>query len=181
MRLVIIESPFAGNVEENTKYARACMKDCLLRGEAPYASHLLYTQVGVLDDTVPEERKLGIEAGFAWGRAVDETGTETTRVIYTDRGISGGMKRGVEEAKLLGQKIEYRSLYECRWIIAWVGQCKAKTDPNSNYCEKHTKTCCMCKTSKATHGCSHTGQFVCGYPICDHDACKSAHARNHCR
>jgi hypothetical protein len=45
MRLVIIESPFGSvdpkAVEANIQYGRACMKDCLLRGEAPYASHLL--------------------------------------------------------------------------------------------------------------------------------------------
>ena len=41
-------------------YARACVADCLRRGEAPIASHLLYTQPGVLDDDVPEERAQGI-------------------------------------------------------------------------------------------------------------------------
>ena len=65
MRLVIVESPYAGDVEENVRYARACLADCLARGEAPFASHLLYTQPGVLDDDVPGERALGIAAGFA--------------------------------------------------------------------------------------------------------------------
>ena len=49
-RKVILESPYAGDVETNLRNARAAMRDCLLRGEAPYASHLLYTQPGVLDD-----------------------------------------------------------------------------------------------------------------------------------
>ena len=69
MRLVIIESPYAGNVPLNLLYLRACMRDCLSRGEAPFASHALYTQPGVLDDGDPAERAHGIEAGFAW-RAV---------------------------------------------------------------------------------------------------------------
>lgn len=56
MRLVIVESPFAGDVEENIKYARAAVRDCLMRGEAPIASHLLYTQEGILNDDIPEER-----------------------------------------------------------------------------------------------------------------------------
>lgn len=56
MILVLLESPYAGNVELNVTYARACMRDCLKRGEAPFASHLLYTQPGVLDDLVPNER-----------------------------------------------------------------------------------------------------------------------------
>lgn len=110
MRLVIIESPFAGNIEENIKYARACMKDCLLRGEAPYASHLLYTQPDILDDSNPEERKLGMEAGFAWASALECDGSMVKRVVYTDLGISGGMADGIQDAHGIGQEVEYRTL-----------------------------------------------------------------------
>ena len=107
VRLVILESPFAGTpaeTAENITYARACMLDCLLKGEAPYASHLLYTQEGVLDDTVPEQRKLGIEAGLAWGQRAEAT------VVYTDRGISTGMLQGIARARQQGRPIETRSL-----------------------------------------------------------------------
>ena len=106
MKRVILESPFAGNVERNLAYARACMADCLRRGEAPYASHLLYTQPGVLDDDVPEERKLGIDAGFAWRECAEAT------VVYDDLGISGGMRAGIEHAEAMGQQVEYRQLGE---------------------------------------------------------------------
>ena len=34
MRLVILESPYAGDIERNVAYARACLRDSLLRGEA---------------------------------------------------------------------------------------------------------------------------------------------------
>lgn len=102
MYKVIIESPFAGDIEKNKEYTRKCMKDSLLRGEAPLASHLLYTQM--LDDTIPEERALGIEAGLAWGKEADAT------IVYTDLGISGGMKIGIERAKKEGRKIIYRKL-----------------------------------------------------------------------
>lgn len=104
MELVIIESPYAGNIEQNEQYARKAMKDCLLKGEAPYASHLLYTQSGVLDDTDKEQRKLGIEAGLCWGKMASKT------VVYTDLGISEGMKQGIERAEKEGRTIEYRSL-----------------------------------------------------------------------
>jgi hypothetical protein len=67
MRLVIVESPYAGDVETNVMYARACMLNSLLKGEAPFLEHLLYTQV--LDDTVPAERAMGIAAGLAWRKA----------------------------------------------------------------------------------------------------------------
>jgi hypothetical protein len=65
MRRVILESPFAGDVERNVRYARACVRDSLLRGEAPIASHLLYTQPGVLNDDIEAERQHGIDAGLA--------------------------------------------------------------------------------------------------------------------
>ena len=106
MKRVIIESPYAGDVERNLRYARAAMKDCLLRGEAPYASHLLYTQEGVLDDTKPEERKLGMEAGFAWGAVAD------CIVVYTDLEITDGMKKGIKRHESEGRFIEYRKLVE---------------------------------------------------------------------
>lgn len=57
---VQLESPYAGDVARNRMYARRAMLDCLRHGEAPFASHLLYTQV--LDDTIPEDRELGMSA-----------------------------------------------------------------------------------------------------------------------
>lgn len=104
MVLVILESPFAGDVDRNVRYARACMRDCLRRGEAPFASHLLYTQPGVLNDLVSDERELGIEAGLAWGRAADKT------VVYTDLGLSRGMEQGIARAQLEGREVEWRTL-----------------------------------------------------------------------
>ena len=101
---VIIESPYAGDVEGNLNYLRRCIRDSLLRGEAPIASHGLYTQPGVLDDTVPAEREAGIRAGFAWRCRAAKT------VVYTDRGISSGMREGIENAHDLGRPIEYREL-----------------------------------------------------------------------
>lgn len=104
MRRVILESPFAGDIEANLTYARACMRDSLLRGEAPQVSHCLYTQPGVLDDTDPRERAHGINAGHAWMREADAL------VVYTDRGISEGMKAGIRAAEFIRVPVEYRSL-----------------------------------------------------------------------
>ncbi len=109
-RRVVIESPLRADTPEkyefNRKYARACMADCFKRGEAPFASHLLYDQPGILDDTIPEERALGIEAGLEWGR------TAEVRVFYHDLGVSPGMLLGVEAAKELDQLCEWRILGE---------------------------------------------------------------------
>lgn len=104
MVLTVIESPYAGDVEANIEYAKRCVHDCLRRGEAPYASHLFFTQPGMLDDTVPEQRSLGIEAGLAWGRAANVV------AVYVDRGISAGMKQGIRAAAWRGAHIEVRAL-----------------------------------------------------------------------
>lgn len=104
MKLVIIESPYAGDVEANVEYARACLRDSLLRGESSFASHLLYTQPGVLDDLVAGERTAGIAAGFNWRRVADLT------AVYLDRGLSGGMLEGITHSEYLGCPISYRRI-----------------------------------------------------------------------
>lgn len=104
MRLVILESPYAGDVEANVDYARRCVRDALTRGDAPIASHLLYTQPGILRDDVPAERAWGIEAGLAWRRVAEAT------VVYIDRGMSPGMEHGIRAAEVAGIPIEYRRL-----------------------------------------------------------------------
>ncbi len=110
MRRVILESPYGSSdpkvVEKNITYARACVRDCLERGEAPIASHLLYTQAGILDDNVSKERQWGIDAGLAWGSVAEAT------VVYTDFGISRGMEYGIENASKAGRPIECRQLYK---------------------------------------------------------------------
>tara|TARA_Y100000034_G_scaffold29728_1_gene36203 strand:+ start:70988 stop:71308 length:321 start_codon:yes stop_codon:yes gene_type:complete len=102
--LVVIESPYAGNIEENIRYARACMSDALKRGESPFASHLLYTQDGILNDEILLEREQGIAAGFEWGKHADKC------AVYTDLGVSEGMKRGIENAEREGIPIVFRNL-----------------------------------------------------------------------
>lgn len=75
-----------------------------MRGEAPIASHLLYTQPGVLRDHDALERQWGIDAGLAWRSVADAT------VVYIDRGVSTGMRYGIRAAKESGKPIEYRTL-----------------------------------------------------------------------
>lgn len=104
MRLVILESPYAGDVETNIEYARAAMRDSLLRGESPIASHLLYTQSGVLRDEIPEERQTGIDAGLSWRHVSDGT------VVYIDKGVSKGMEYGIAAARNAGKPVEFRKL-----------------------------------------------------------------------
>ena len=100
--LVLVESPFAGDRALNRRYLKAAIRDCIDRGEAPFASHMLYTQF--LDDDDPDEREAGIECGLAWGRHAETT------VVYDDLGISRGMQFGIDRAHAEGRDIRFRTL-----------------------------------------------------------------------
>ena len=120
MKRVIIESPYAGDVERNARYLVACMRDSLKRGEAPYASHRMFP--GVLDDLVPEERELGISAGLVWGQCAELTAVyidlhvlpmrvQPDRVsAFLLQPFSSGMLRGIQHAAACGRPMEARSI-----------------------------------------------------------------------
>lgn len=124
MRRVVIESPYAGDVEGNVAYARAALRDCLLRGNAPIASHLLHTQV--FDDLNPAERATGIAAGQAWIEVCDMV------VAYVERGISPGMRTAFTVAKMHGKPIEFRAVgnpYQASALM--LGKWGVRTGPKS--------------------------------------------------
>lgn len=121
MKRVVIESPLKGQVPtwcprwlapvferygrwKNKRYAMRCVLDSLSRGEAPYASHLFFDRPGMLDDSDDVQRRLGMEAGFAWGEAAE------LRAVYIDRGVSSGMQLGLQRAEQLGQAYEIRHI-----------------------------------------------------------------------
>ena len=109
---VDVETPYGADNEEdlrkNLLYARACVRDCLLRGEIPFASHLFYTQPGVLDDNIRGERDMGINAG----KKLIEALPDIVTIVYQDLGISKGMQYGIDRALKNGRNIEYRTLGE---------------------------------------------------------------------
>lgn len=116
-KLVLLESPYRGRdyakLELNIAYGRACMRDCLLRGEFPFASHLLYTQEGVLSDKDKNERELGIQAGWAWGRHADVTAVYCDIIEVNaadDWNWYIGIARGVKAAHEAGRPVEFRNL-----------------------------------------------------------------------
>jgi len=102
LRLVVVESPLSGDFERNVLYAKFCMLDCFQRNEAPFASHLLYTQV--LDDRIESHRFAGMHAGFKWAEQAD------LRVFYVDLGMSQGMIDGIIAAQAVGQETRIRKL-----------------------------------------------------------------------
>ncbi len=110
MRRVVVETPFRHKRGDEIgrkriwRYLRAALRDCILRGEAPFASHAIYAQPGVLDDDIPAQREQGITAGFAWGDVAD------ARVVYQDLGVTSGMQLAIDRSMDRGQEIEVRNV-----------------------------------------------------------------------
>lgn len=108
MPRVFLCSPFTAStkqgIAENIVFARKCMADCLKKGEAPFASHLLYTQPGVLNDHIPTEREAGMAAGNRFLHVCDRV------VAYIDRGVSNGMRRKLRLGLETATPIEFRRL-----------------------------------------------------------------------
>ena len=109
-KYVDVETPYRANTEDATKknilYARACVRDCIMKGEVPFASHLFFTQPGILDDTIQAERDRGIRAG----KLLIEGLPDIVTVVYTNLGISEGMQIGINRAKTNGRSIDWRTL-----------------------------------------------------------------------
>lgn len=100
--LYLLDKPFYQRRKVLISYARACLLDCIERGETPIATHLLYTQV--LNDDNNELRASGLTLHSNLMSVIDKV------VIYEDFGISSGMQKAVDEADELGKEIEYRKL-----------------------------------------------------------------------
>jgi hypothetical protein len=105
---VQIESPFSAPTLEGTiiraAYTQMAIHHSLTLHESPFASHWMYPPV--LNDNLPEERKLGMEAGFA--RYI-----ESDRIaLYLDLGMSGGMRAGLEVASQYNIPVVERRLYD---------------------------------------------------------------------
>lgn len=119
MYIVAIESPFKPSADDikkfsgrfseaellrqNLVYARLCLKNSLDRGEAPFVSHLLYTQVW---NETPELRDAGIRAGLEVYTRVDGV------ALYVDLGRSATMRRAEERAELLMVERSHRVILD---------------------------------------------------------------------
>lgn len=101
--VVVIESPFAGNLETNLFYADCLLFDSLTRGEVPFMGHLLYTRV--FDDSNPHMREAGIRAHLTMIARADYI------VVGRDLGEpSSGMRAAIAEAERLGTRVVERYL-----------------------------------------------------------------------
>ena len=61
MKLIYVASPYAGDIEKNTEFAKEACRFVMDEGHAFFAPHLLYPQV--LDENNSAERKLGLAMG----------------------------------------------------------------------------------------------------------------------
>jgi hypothetical protein len=83
-------------------YALAAMRDSLEAREAPILPHVMYPRV--LDDGDPDGRATGMEAGLALLEACEAL------IVYTDRGISEGMRAEMAHAERCGIPVFHRSI-----------------------------------------------------------------------
>ena len=92
-KLIYIASPYAGDIETNTAFAKKACRYAIHQGHTPIAVHLLYPQM--LDDAEPPEREIGLRLGHRVLEVCDELWLCGGRV-------SSGMAREIEEAQRLG-------------------------------------------------------------------------------
>lgn len=89
-RIVFICSPYAGDVEANTRRARRYCRFAMEQGYVPIAPHLLFPQF--LNDDDPIERELGLSFGNALLSKCDE-------IWVFGRTISSGVSAEIEQAR----------------------------------------------------------------------------------
>jgi hypothetical protein len=76
MKLIYVASPYAGDIEQNTEFARKACRHVMSEGHAFFAPHLLYPQL--LDDSKPQERQAGLDMGLAMLPAATSCGATAT-------------------------------------------------------------------------------------------------------
>lgn len=103
--LAFICSPFRSHTEtearENFNIMQKMMRMAIDAGYAPFPPHALYPIV--LDDSIEEERDLGIECGLSVMSLCSKV------FIYKER-ISKGMEQEIEQARSMLIPLEYVSV-----------------------------------------------------------------------
>lgn len=102
--IIEVESPYTATHEDkdvqsnmvarNIAYARLACHYVMRQGHVPIASHLFFTQPGMLDDRDPAQRKQGIDAG----KHVSDI-LRCPAWFFMDLGWSGGMEHGKRAAE----------------------------------------------------------------------------------
>lgn len=95
MKKVFICSPYSGDVLENMNKAHGYCRRAADQGIMPYAPHLYFTRF--LDDSDPEQREAGIDAGLEWLAGCDE--------VWAFGEPTSGMRIEIARAEQLGIKV----------------------------------------------------------------------------
>lgn len=103
-------------------YASACFRDRLKQGKRPFGSHVAY---GLATDDNTDERRVGIKTGDT---LADELRIKNG-IIFTDKGISPGMRGGKKKGERRERNIEYMSLGE-DWESEFVNEHSYFEDEN---------------------------------------------------
>lgn len=70
MKFVYVCSPLRGDIETNIRRAHGYCRFVIQQGALPQAPHAIFT--AFLDDTIPEERQLGMSLGIELLKRSDE-------------------------------------------------------------------------------------------------------------
>lgn len=89
MKFVYVCSPLRGDIETNIRRAHGYCRFVIQRGALPLAPHAIFT--AFLDDTIPQERQLGMALGIELLKRSDELW------VFGKR-ISEGMRAEIEVA-----------------------------------------------------------------------------------
>ena len=108
MKLIYVASPYAGDIQRNTEFAKKACRHVMSEGHAFFAPHLLYPQL--LDDNRPQEREQGIEMGITMLYRCDE-------LWCYGECISQGMVQEIATADKLGIPIRRVMEQESGFII----------------------------------------------------------------
>ncbi len=97
-KIVFICSPFAGDIEGNTRRAKRYGRFAVIEKAVPIIPHLMYPQF--LEENDPEERQLGIDMGLILLGKCQELWVFGSR-------ISSGMSAEITKAKRWNISIRY--------------------------------------------------------------------------
>ena len=98
MKFIYVCSPLKGDLERNIRKANGYCRFAVKHSVVPIAPHAMFT--GFLDDTIPEEREIGLSLGLEILKHCNEVWTFGSR-------ISEGMLAEMEVAKELNIPIRY--------------------------------------------------------------------------
>ena len=111
MKRVYICSALRGDIEGNiAKAADYCRWAMVTHGVLPIAPHIYFTQF--LDDTVPAERKIGMNAGLELLKDCDE-------LWYFGDRVTQGMVAEINMAQKLGIAVKYVDGREINMYQEW--------------------------------------------------------------